>query len=118
MMKAKSDPPPGSFEGVFLVCTIATSDTREWWLLNSSITNLFLHSRHLKNSGFARGVDWLVFLQYVVPTIVCDMYEKQEQDNKRSEKRGDDKIEEITTALKYLSEACLLSLQYHITKPI
>lgn len=53
-----------------------------------------------------RSVDWIVFLIYVVPTVVCDQL--QEQYGKASRK--------VCDAVEALVKGCSIALLWHITK--
>lgn len=68
-----------------------------------------------QKSGYARGVDWILFLETVVPTVLIEMYEKQEHECKKGH-RGQEKIQEITAALRALSKSCSISLRYSISR--
>ena len=53
-----------------------------------------------------RAVDWISFLLYVVPTLVCDMFEI---------KLGLDQSNEVVDALVALVTGCSLALSWEIT---
>lgn len=88
--------------------------------------------------GYGRAVDWQMFILFLVPTIVCDMINMQANDNKRylntpgsSLRRtqsliGDsyeqhnleieNRCRDTVSALKNLSSACAIALQYKISQ--
>ena len=68
-----------------------------------------------QKSGYARGVDWILFLETVVPTVLIEMYEKQEHECKKG-RREQEKLQEITIALRALSRSCSISLRYSISR--
>lgn len=66
----------------------------------------------LRNSSKVRGVDYLVFLKYVVPTFVIEQLKYQlEQENTE-----DDDIKETIEALESISLICSIINQYTISE--
>ncbi|CAO3618032.1 unnamed protein product [Mucor hiemalis] len=68
-----------------------------------------------QKTGYAGGVDWIMFMQVVVPTVLVEMYERQEHEVKKG-RHGSDQLMEIARVLRGLSTACCISLQYEISQ--
>lgn len=68
-----------------------------------------------EKSGYFRGVDWICFLALVVPTTVVDQlyYQRNNVETVRN-KVPQDIFDRGITALLSLSEACSMSLSYHV----
>ncbi|CAO3700599.1 unnamed protein product [Rhizopus stolonifer] len=89
MAEARSNTPSDAFEGVSLDIS--------------------------QKSVYARGVDWILFLETVVPTVLIEVYEKQEHECKKG-LRGQEKLQKITVALRALLKSCSISLKYSISR--
>lgn len=66
-----------------------------------------------QKQGYARGVDWIMFLQEIVPTLLIEMFAKQQHKEKKHRKNTKLVIKRAE-ALRSLSEACKIALKYTI----
>ena len=68
-----------------------------------------------KQTKYARAVDWIMFMRYVVPTLVIELLDKQQQQAKEEKKKNTQHLQEAKKGLVALSKAYDLILQYEIT---
>lgn len=66
---------------------------------------------NLKN---VRGVDYMVFLKFVVPTLLVEQLQVQE-DNKKVRKQKKEDVKIAITALNAISKVCCIATQHVIT---
>ncbi|KAG2213291.1 hypothetical protein INT45_014317 [Circinella minor] len=65
--------------------------------------------------GYARAVDWITFMVYIVPTYVIEQLDKQQQECKKKKKKNKRVLEQAKLALLALSKAYKLILEFEIT---
>ncbi|KAG2216889.1 hypothetical protein INT45_010585, partial [Circinella minor] len=64
--------------------------------------------------GYARAVDWIVFILYIVPTYIVEHLDKQQQKCRAHKKKNPRVLEQAKLALVALSKVYELVLQYEI----
>ena len=65
-------------------------------------------------AGYARAVDWIAFMRYVLPTLVIEQIDKQQQEAKPDCKKDSNAIKDAKKALIALSKIYCLALQKEI----
>ncbi|KAG2217346.1 hypothetical protein INT45_010278 [Circinella minor] len=65
-------------------------------------------------AGYARAVDWIAFMRYILPTLVIEQIDKQQQEAKPDYKKDSNAIKDAKKALIALSKIYCLALQKEI----
>ncbi|KAI7846790.1 hypothetical protein BDC45DRAFT_576644 [Circinella umbellata] len=65
-------------------------------------------------AGYARAVDWIAFMRYILPTLVIEQIDKQQQEAKPDCKKDSNAIKDAKKALITLSKIYCLALQKEI----
>lgn len=70
----------------------------------------------LTSSGFARGIDYLDFLKFIVPTLIVDVLNVQQSEVALKNRKASAILNEGIEALCNISMICSLATQKVITQ--
>lgn len=69
-----------------------------------------------RNTSKARGVDYMVFLKYIVPTLVIEKLQQQQAKSRGVTDKEKEDLKEAIIALESISKACSIATQYSISE--